>query len=181
MVRGERAKLKRRIVSDNTKVYAPPLDPVGGFYASLVNLSTKVSVLQEKLDDIKRDAHRLIQQASEVMVCIGRWDLLPPSWEGIHGLYHQPAKAIIEEAERERNLLDYNVNEALGPDNFVGVMTLEQFEEESNNWLDDGHEDFASGTHWVKFVTQCGTIVNGYDRKIAEEAKKCGLSTSSKV
>ena len=32
-------------MEDNTKVEAPPLDPVGGFYASLVNLSTKVSVL----------------------------------------------------------------------------------------------------------------------------------------
>lgn len=39
-------------MSDYSKVYAPPLDPVGGFYASLVNLSTKVSVLQDKLDDI---------------------------------------------------------------------------------------------------------------------------------
>lgn len=111
-------------------------------------------------------------RASEVMVCIGRWDLLPPSWEGINGLYHQPAKAIIKEAERERNLLDWDVKEGLGPDDFVGVMTLEQFEEESNNWVDDGHEDFTPASHWVKFVTEFGTIVNGYDRKAAEEAEE---------
>lgn len=142
------------------------------------------SVTMDVPDGTDDDEIERVPHASEVMVCIGRWDLLPPSWDGINGLYHQPAKAIIEEAERERILLDHDVKEGLGPDNFVGVMTLEQFEEECNNFIDDAHGDFTPVTHWVKFVTECGTIVNGYDRKIAEEAeeaKKQGEKMSKKT
>ena len=93
----------------------------------------------------------------KMQVCVGRWDLLPEEWDGINGLYNKSGKAILKEAERE----EAAAAKEYPDDRFIGVFSLVEFEEELNQYIDDGRDDFSPVTHWVKFVYGSGKKLEG--------------------
>ena len=89
----------------------------------------------------------------EMKVCVGRWNLLPEDWDGINGLYGKSGKAILKE--------EAVAAEEYPDDRFIGVFSLVEFEEELNQYIDDGRDDFSPVTHWVKFVYGSGRKLEG--------------------
>lgn len=67
-------------------------------------------------------------------IYVGRWDLLPKSWEGINGLYEKEEKEISDEINRQMNKF-YEKNGY--DDNNIGRYTATEFEETFNQDLDD--------------------------------------------
>lgn len=92
-----------------------------------------------------------------MQVCVGRWDLLPKEWDGINGLYNKSGRSIIKEADREETVAEKEYPD----DRFIGVFSLVEFEEELNQYIDDGRKYFSPVTHWVKFVYGSGKKLEG--------------------
>lgn len=93
-----------------------------------------------------------------MLVCVGKWKLLPKSWDGINSLYSKTGKQIIKEAERQERLSKPGEKHA-ADDRFIGIFTLQEFEEEFNGYLDDGHEMMNALDYWIKFVDDDGNPV----------------------
>lgn len=77
-------------------------------------------------------------------IYVGRWDLLPESWEGINGLYgkseEEIRKEVYRQIERFRNLTD-------GDDPNIDSYTAKEFEAFFNGKLDD---HISSEDYWIK-------------------------------
>lgn len=95
-----------------------------------------------------------------MLVCIGKWRLLPKSWDGVNGLYSKTGKQIIKEAERQERLSMPGEKHA-ADDNFIGVMKLDEFEDTFNHYLDDGNEMLDPLEYWIKFVDENGQKLEG--------------------
>ena len=93
-----------------------------------------------------------------MLVCIGKYELLPKSWEGVNGLYSKTGKQIIEEAKRQESL-SMPGEEHAADDKFIGTFTLKEFEETFNQYLDDGHEMLNPIEYWIKFIDDDGNQV----------------------
>lgn len=90
-----------------------------------------------------------------MVVCVGKWKLLPDDWEGMESLYSKTGQEIIAEARRQEELSMPGEKHA-ADDKFIGVMELVEFEEEFNGYLDDGHEMLNPLDYWIKFVDDNG-------------------------
>lgn len=77
-------------------------------------------------------------------IYVGRWDLLPLSWEGINGLNKADKKTICEELARE--IEEYDDTHPI-TDKLMGVYTLKEFEDEFNY---DTKGRFTTDTYWIK-------------------------------
>ena len=84
-------------------------------------------------------------KANDIIVYVGRWDLLPEDWEGINGLYEATKPDIINELSRE---IDAYAETHTKEDNFMGAYTLEEFEDTFNQCLT---HFLDSKTYWIKF------------------------------
>lgn len=74
-------------------------------------------------------------------VYVGKWELLPPEWEGINGLYEKTKDEIAEEVHREANLMK--------TESYIGIYTLEEFENEFNY---DDFEELTGIKYWIKIM-----------------------------
>ena len=74
-------------------------------------------------------------------VYVGMWELLPPEWEGINGLYEKTEEEIREEVHREANLMN--------AESYIGIYTLEEFENEFNF---DDFEELTGIKYWIKIM-----------------------------
>lgn len=77
-------------------------------------------------------------------IYVGRWDLLPDSWEGVNGLNDADQDTIREELVRE--IEEYDKTHTV-TDNRVGVYRPEEFEAEFNY---DARGRFSTETYWIK-------------------------------
>lgn len=77
-------------------------------------------------------------------IFVGRWDLLPKSWEGYNALIGKKRIEILTEISREAGLfLEQNGHE----DNFIAVYSAAEFEDTFNQTL-TGH--ISSEDYWVR-------------------------------
>lgn len=78
-------------------------------------------------------------------IYVGRWDLLPESWEGINGLYEKSEEEIEAEVERQIDIQER------GPkweyDWTLGIYTEECFEETFNG---DNERRLNGTDYWIK-------------------------------
>lgn len=72
-------------------------------------------------------------------IYVGKWDLLPESWEGINGLYEKSEEEIKAEVEREEALETGCY--------YLGCYTPRQFEEEFNG---DNFAELHGTNYWIK-------------------------------
>lgn len=77
-------------------------------------------------------------------IFVGRWDLLPASWEGINGLTKSNQEEIMRELSREIEEYD-DTHPRTDPR--MGVYTPEEFEDEFNY---DTKNNFTTETYWIK-------------------------------
>lgn len=85
-------------------------------------------------------------EKKDIIVYVGRWDLLPEEWEGINGLYEKSRDELREEVGRQ---MDIALDDDRDDRDYIGAYTLEEFEEEFNGshsgWL-------TSDDYWIKFI-----------------------------
>lgn len=74
-------------------------------------------------------------------IYVGRWDLLPASWEGYNGLSEKVEPEISREVSRQ------NWTDEGYLDPFIGIYTPEEFEETFNQ---DIEGRFNTQTYWIK-------------------------------
>lgn len=72
-------------------------------------------------------------------IYVGRWDLLPDSWEGYNGLCEKSEEEIKAEVSREVDIME--------EDTFIAVYTPEEFEETFNQCLT---RFITSQEYWIK-------------------------------
>lgn len=72
-------------------------------------------------------------------IYVGRWDLLPESWEGYNGLSEKSEEEIKAEVSRQVDIME--------DDTFIAVYTPEEFEETFNQCLT---RFINSNTYWIK-------------------------------
>lgn len=72
-------------------------------------------------------------------IYVGRWDLLPASWEGYNGLSEKSEEEIMAEVSRQEDIME--------DDDFIAVYTPEEFEETFNQCLT---HFINSNTYWIK-------------------------------
>lgn len=72
-------------------------------------------------------------------IYVGRWDLLPASWEGYNGLSEKVEPEISREISREIDVCEEDI--------FIAVYTPEEFEETFNQCLT---RFINSNTYWIK-------------------------------
>ena len=84
-------------------------------------------------------------KANDIIVYVGRWDLLPEEWEGINGLYEKTRDELREEVGRQ---MDIALDNDLEGRDFIGAYTLEEFEETFNQCLT---HFIDSSVYWIKF------------------------------
>lgn len=77
-------------------------------------------------------------------IYVGRWDLLPLSWEGINGLERADEREICDELSRE--VTEYDDNHPV-TDNRMGIYSPEEFEAEFNY---DTKGQFTTDIYWIK-------------------------------
>lgn len=77
-------------------------------------------------------------------VYVGRWSLLPDEWEGINGLYEKSTEEIEAEVKRQQDFILLYTGEE---DPYVGVYTIEEFEEEFNA---DNDAKLHGLKYWIK-------------------------------
>lgn len=79
-------------------------------------------------------------------IYVGKWSLLPESWEGINGLYEKSEEEI--KAEVMREFIAQNDKPFDGDiDPLIGNYTPEQFEETFNA---DNNSTLHGTTYWIK-------------------------------
>ena len=77
-------------------------------------------------------------------IYMGRWELLPPEWEGINGLYGKTEEEIALEITRQQQVCE----DALGDDDdYIGRYNPLQFEETFNQDLE---KQLTSDTYFIK-------------------------------
>lgn len=74
-------------------------------------------------------------------IYVGRWDLLPDSWEGYNGLSEKVEPEISKEVSRQ------NWTDEGYIDPFVGIYTPQEFEETFNQDLNGG---VNTKKYWIK-------------------------------
>lgn len=74
-------------------------------------------------------------------IYVGRWDLLPASWEGYNGLSEKSEVEIGKEVARQ------NWTDEGYIDPFVGIYTPQEFEETFNQDLNGG---VNTKKYWIK-------------------------------
>ena len=72
-------------------------------------------------------------------IYVGRWNLLPESWEGYNGLSEKSEEEIKAEVSRQVDIME--------EDTFIAVYTPEEFEETFNQCLTSF---INSNTYWIK-------------------------------
>lgn len=72
-------------------------------------------------------------------IYVGRWDLLPASWEGYNGLSEKSEEEIKAEVSREVNIME--------EDSFIAVYEPYEFEETFNQCLT---RFISSREYWIK-------------------------------
>lgn len=72
-------------------------------------------------------------------IYIGRWDLLPESWEGVNGLDEKSEKEIIAEVRREVDIDE--------DDYYIAIYEPEEFEATFNHTLT---HHISSNRHWIR-------------------------------
>ena len=77
-------------------------------------------------------------------IYVGRWNLLPESWEGYNGLSEASEKEIERETKFQQ---DYLLRNTGYEDDFVGCYTEEEFEETFNQCLT---RFIDSRDYWIK-------------------------------
>lgn len=77
-------------------------------------------------------------------IYVGRWDLLPESWEGYNGLSDASEKEIERETKFQQ---DYLLRNTGYEDDFVGVYEPDEFEETFNQCLT---RFIGSKDYWIK-------------------------------
>ena len=77
-------------------------------------------------------------------IYVGRWDLLPASWEGYNGLSERLENEIQHEVFEEQRVCR---SKPFDKDYYPGVYTHKQFEETFNA---DINNDFRTDTYWIK-------------------------------
>ena len=87
-------------------------------------------------------------------IYVGRWDLLPESWEGINGLYESSEQKLKDEIGRQ---MDTVVDELCGPDSLVGAYTPAEFEETFNHTLT---QHLSSQRYWIKFFSDGKSVLS---------------------
>ena len=77
-------------------------------------------------------------------IYVGRWDLLPVSWEGYNGISEKVEPEISRELSRE---IDEYAKTHTKEDILMGVYNEVEFEETFNQ---DIEERFNTQTYWIK-------------------------------
>lgn len=77
-------------------------------------------------------------------IYVGRWDVLPASWEGYNGLCERGENEILHEVSEQQRVCR---NRPCDKDYYPGVYTPKQFEETFNS---DINNDFRTDTYWIK-------------------------------
>lgn len=77
-------------------------------------------------------------------IYVGRWDLLPASYEGINWIERATQRQVLEEIGRE--IEEYADTHPV-EDNRMGVYTPKEFEAEFNY---DTKGQFTTETYWIK-------------------------------
>lgn len=72
-------------------------------------------------------------------IYVGRWDLLPESWEGYNGLSEKSEKEIMAEVSREVDIME--------EDTFIAIYESEEFEDTFNQCLT---HFIDSKDYWIK-------------------------------
>ena len=72
-------------------------------------------------------------------IYVGKWSLLPESWEGYNGLVEKSEEEISKEVSREVNIME--------EDTFIAIYTPEEFEETFNQCLT---HFIDSKDYWIK-------------------------------
>lgn len=72
-------------------------------------------------------------------ICVGRWDLLPDSWEGINGLPGKAEEEIKAEVYRELEISE--------EDDFIEIYSPDEFEATLNHSF---VEHFSSSDYWIR-------------------------------
>ena len=76
---------------------------------------------------------------TDMKIYVGRWKLLPESWEGYNGLSEKSEEEIMAEVSRQVDIME--------DDDFIAVYTPEEFEETFNQCLT---HFIDSNTYWIK-------------------------------
>ena len=76
---------------------------------------------------------------TDMKIYVGRWKLLPESWEGYNGLSEKSEEEIMAEVIRQVDIME--------DDDFIAVYTPEEFEETFNQCLT---HFIDSNTYWIK-------------------------------
>ena len=77
-------------------------------------------------------------------IYVGRWDMLPESWNGINGLMERWENEIQHEALEEQRVC---MARAFDKDHYPGSYSPKQFEETFNG---DINNDFRTDTYWIR-------------------------------
>lgn len=72
-------------------------------------------------------------------IYVGRWNLLPESWEGYNGLSEKSEEEIKAEVSREVNIME--------EDSFIAIYEPDEFEETFNQCLT---RFISSREYWIK-------------------------------
>ncbi len=111
----------------------------------LNNLTKKQLV--ELIHQIHSDLLGSLTNVKEPQICVGRWDFLDFNWMGIHGLNNASHSQILEETKRQCNIHLPGYKHDADP--FVGIYTLEEFEEKFN--ADNSHL-LNGSNYWIKVI-----------------------------
>lgn len=82
-------------------------------------------------------------------IYVGRWDLLPESWEGVNGLYEKSEEEIRAEISREVDLEEW--------DHEIAVYTPAEFEETFNHTLT---QHLSSQRYWIKIFSDGKSVLS---------------------
>lgn len=82
-------------------------------------------------------------------VYVGKWNLLPPEWEGINGLYEKSEDEIRDEIHRQANTVKY--------ESYIGIYSIAEFEEEFNA---DNERELNGRTYFIKIFQDGKSVLN---------------------
>ena len=82
-------------------------------------------------------------------IYVGRWDLLPESWEGVNGLYEKSEEEIRAEISREVYLDECDPK--------IAVYEPADFEETFNHTQT---QHLSSQRYWIKFFEDGESVLN---------------------
>ena len=78
-------------------------------------------------------------EQSNMKIYVGRWDLLPASWEGYNGLSEKSEEEIKAEVSREVDIME--------EDTFIAIYEPDEFEDTFNQCLT---RFISSQDYWIK-------------------------------